>query len=150
MKKLFILLMLFVITISFSCYDNLLTGEDNSKPGINLSQGSTTYFSGVGNYLFGNFSVNSSSSAITFTIKNTGNSELLISGIDINNTADFSINLTETDLTIPALEITTFTITFDPIILINYSKWLSFCQHKHIFNFCIKPLMWRGARRNGY
>lgn len=89
-----------------------------SAPEFDLFQGATAIASGSGNYNFGSIATGASSSAVTFTIENTGNLDLSLTGSPIvaisGNTADFTINQTSTTATVASSASTTFTITFNP------------------------------------
>jgi hypothetical protein len=91
-----------------------------AAPEINIKQG-TTYIASGDTYNFGNVQNSTSSGPITFTIENTGDyalnltgspSKIILSGADASQ---FSINETSTSATVPATGgITTFTVTFNP------------------------------------
>jgi subtilisin-like proprotein convertase family protein len=87
-------------------------------PEINVKQGSTNYLNGSGSYSFGSVNTSSSSSAVTFTIENTGTANLSLSGTPkvaiSGHTSDFTINQTSTAATVAGSGTTTFTVTFNP------------------------------------
>jgi hypothetical protein len=95
--------------ISWSCY---------SAPEINLKQSSTNLVSGSGSYSFGTETVGNTSSAVTFTIENTGTATLNLTGTPkvaiSGHTSDFTIDQTSTSATVSASGSTTFTVTFSP------------------------------------
>ena len=92
----------------------------NPSPEIIILQNSTHIPSGSGEFDFGILGVGKSSDEVTFTIKNLGNTYLILSGTPtkIVKTGDdissFTINQTSTKLAIPPEGSTTFTITFNP------------------------------------
>jgi subtilisin-like proprotein convertase family protein len=87
-------------------------------PEMNVVQGATNIADGSGSYSFGSINQGASSSAITFTIQNTGSASLSLSGTPIvaisGHTTDFTINQTSTAASVAAAGSTTFTITFSP------------------------------------
>ncbi len=97
-----------------------LTGIGNAVavPEINLKQNTTSIASG-GNFNFGAFLVNQSSSNITFTIENTGDAPLNLTGIPKigkNGTHANDFTITETlPTTVNAGSSATFTIGFTPL-----------------------------------
>jgi hypothetical protein len=70
----------------------------------------------VGTAAFGSVVVGSSSTAQSYTIRNTGVDDLEISGITVGGTDDdqFTVDLTGLDTTLATNETTTFTVTFSP------------------------------------
>lgn len=86
-------------------------------PEINIKQSTTSYASGS-TYAFGNQIASTSSSATTFTIENTGNASLNLSGSPLvavtGNTSEFTVDQTSTAATVAALGTTSFTVTFNP------------------------------------
>ena len=88
------------------------------SPEINVKQGAANLASGSGNYSFGTITQGNSSSAITFTVENTGSASLSLSGTPkvaiSGHTSDFTIDQTATSSTVSAAGSTTFTITFNP------------------------------------
>ncbi|OJJ15873.1 hypothetical protein BKI52_36755 [marine bacterium AO1-C] len=87
-------------------------------PVMSVTQGTTTLASGTGNYSFGNVDVNQSSSAITFTIANSGGVDLLLNGSPIvalsgANSSEFTVTQ-PTGATVAANSNTTFQIVFTP------------------------------------
>lgn len=87
-------------------------------PEINLKQGSTNIPSG-GSFGFGTIVTGSSSAVTTFTIENTGNANLNLTGTPIvvlggTNQDQFSVNQTATTTPVAGGSNTTFTITFSP------------------------------------
>ena len=115
-QKLFAINLLLVLVI-FS------GGCDDDKPKnalISVYQGNTKIENTVGVYDFGYFNSVTTPSEITFTIKNDGNSDLLLIGtpkIEIigTNSNCFVINDTATSSSIVPDVSTTFTIKFDPV-----------------------------------
>lgn len=88
-------------------------------PLMSVLQAATPIASSTGSYDFGNQQVSTSSSAVTFTVKNTGTATLNLSGspkIAISgHTTDFTINETATTSAVAASGgTTTYTITFNP------------------------------------
>lgn len=93
------------------------TGISATNPEINLKQSSTTIASG-GSYSYGSVNVGSSSGAVTFTIENTGNATLNLTGSPIvaksgTNNGDFTI-VQPASSTVAAGSSTTFTVNFTP------------------------------------
>ncbi|MCB1157941.1 MAG: choice-of-anchor D domain-containing protein [Leptospiraceae bacterium] len=87
-------------------------------PEINLVQGSTNLVSGTSYYDFGNQGNASSSEVITFTIQNTGNTDLVLSGSPVlsfsgANSSDFSI-ISQASSPVAASSNTTFSLQFTP------------------------------------
>lgn len=82
-------------------------------PEINIKQGSTNLPSGSGSYDFGSLDQGVSSSAVVFTIENSGTADLSISGVASNN-GQFSVNSASMDSTVAVAGTTTFTVTFTP------------------------------------
>lgn len=86
-------------------------------PEINIKQSTTSYISGS-TYAFGNQIATTSSSVTTFTIENTGNATLNLSGspkVAISgNTSEFTVDQTSTASTVAASATTSFTVTFNP------------------------------------
>jgi endo-1,4-beta-D-glucanase Y len=94
-----------------------LTGT-GTAPEINVKAAATSIASG-GSHDFGSVVSGSSGSAVTFTIENTGNMNLTLSGtpkvaISGTNTADFTIVQTGVTSPVAGAGTTTFTITFSP------------------------------------
>ena len=87
-------------------------------PEINIKQATTSYAT-ASTYAFGNQVSGTSSSTTTFTIENTGNATLNLSGtpkiaISGTNASEFTIDQTLTNSTVTAASTTTFTVTFSP------------------------------------
>jgi hypothetical protein len=86
-------------------------------PEINIKQSTTSYAS-ASTYAFVNQVSGTSSSATTFTIENTGNATLNLSGSPIvaisGNTSEFTVDQTSTASTVATSGSTTFTVTFNP------------------------------------
>ncbi|MEY3199706.1 MAG: hypothetical protein RJA13_1664 [Bacteroidota bacterium] len=87
-------------------------------PEINIKQSTTTYLT-ASTYAFGNQASGTSSSTSTFTVENTGNATLNLSGspkvaISGTNASEFTIDETSTASTVAASGTTTFTVTFSP------------------------------------
>lgn len=115
-------------------YTISLTGTGlASASEINVKQGSTNLDSGSGSYGFGSLATGASSSAITFTIENSGNANLLLTGTPLvaisGNTADFTINQTSTLATIAPAGSTAFTITFNPTVAGGRSATISIANN---------------------
>ncbi len=96
------------------------TGTPTPVPDIYVEVGGTYYASGSG-YNFGPVSLGFSSAAITFTIRNTGQAGLALTGAPIVATggadaSDFTVS-GPAGATIPAGAIDTFTVTFTPTSL---------------------------------
>ncbi|MCU0417774.1 MAG: glycosyl hydrolase family 8 [Cytophagaceae bacterium] len=93
------------------------TAISPAAPEINVRQNTTTLISGTGTYTFTPaVAVGSSSATVTFTIENTGNAVLNLTGspvVQITGT-EFIVNQTTTGTSVPAAASTTFTITFTP------------------------------------
>ncbi|MFY8187751.1 MAG: choice-of-anchor D domain-containing protein [Flavobacterium sp.] len=89
------------------------------EPQIAVSQGASNIPSGSGNYNFGNQLVNSSSSAVSFTISNDGDADLTLGTIALSgaNANQFSINIASTSATVSPSGSTTFAISFLPTSL---------------------------------
>ncbi len=92
-----------------------------TAPEINVKQSATNLTSGSGTYTYSpSVNVGSSSSAVTFTIENTGDAVLNLDGtpnkIAISgHTSDFTINQTSTSATVAITNgTTTFTVAFNP------------------------------------
>lgn len=91
-----------------------------TAPEINIKQNTTNLTSGTGTYTFSpSVNVGSSSSAVTFTVENTGSATLNLSGTPrvaiSGHTSDFTIDQTSTTATVAATTgTTTFTVTFNP------------------------------------
>ncbi|MFY7883904.1 MAG: beta strand repeat-containing protein, partial [Dolichospermum sp.] len=106
------------------------TGQAALAPEINIKQNTTDIASG-GTYAFGNQISQTSSSAITFTIENTGNGDLTLTGsplkiaISGTNAAEFSINETATSSTVASNGTTTFTVTFNPATVASKTALLT-------------------------
>jgi hypothetical protein len=87
------------------------------SPEINIKQSTTSYAS-ASTYAFVNQVSGTSSSATTFTIENTGNATLNLSGSPIvaisGNTSEFTVDQTSTASTVATSGSTTFTVTFNP------------------------------------
>ncbi len=99
--------------------DNIfLSGTVQSVPEINVKQGVTNILSSTGSYSFGTIVIGNSSSAITFTVENTGSATLSLSGTPrvaiSGHTSDFTIDQTATTASVSAAGSTTFTVTFNP------------------------------------
>ncbi|MFN8416094.1 MAG: glycosyl hydrolase family 8 [Cytophagaceae bacterium] len=88
-----------------------------AAPEINVKVGITSIASGTGTFTFTpSVAVGSSSAAILFTVENTGNAALNLTGtpkIQITGT-EFVVNQTTTAASVPAASTTTFTVTFTP------------------------------------
>jgi hypothetical protein len=88
-----------------------------STPEINIKESTTSYAS-ASTYAFVNQVSGTSSSATTFTIENTGNATLNLSGSPIvaisGNTSEFTVDQTSTASTVATSGSTTFTVTFNP------------------------------------
>ncbi|OQX06173.1 MAG: hypothetical protein BWK80_51170 [Desulfobacteraceae bacterium IS3] len=104
----------------YYCGSSTVTNIDcqpGGPPEINLKQGATNIAS-AGSHDFGNVAVGSSSGAITFTVENTGSSNLTLSGspdkVGITGSTDFSVNQTLTSTPVAGAASTTFTVTFTP------------------------------------
>jgi hypothetical protein len=87
-------------------------------PEINIKQSSTSYAT-ASTYAFGNQISGTSSSATAFTIENTGNATLNLTGtpkiaISGSNSSEFTIDQTSTTTTVAASGTTSFTVTFSP------------------------------------
>ncbi len=81
-------------------------------PAATVKQGATTYPSGGTAYVFGTaVALGSSSSAVTFTIQNTGSATLNLSGFTASG--DFNASA-PVSTTLAASASTTFTVTFTP------------------------------------
>ena len=98
--------------------DISITANGTTAPEINIKQ-SATNIATAGTYAFGNQISGTSSSATTFTIENTGNAALNLTGtpkiaISGTNASEFTIDQTATTATVAAAGTTTFTITFSP------------------------------------
>ncbi|MFN6945291.1 MAG: beta strand repeat-containing protein [Cytophagaceae bacterium] len=91
------------------------TGSSVAVPNISVSSGATAIPSS-GSYSFGSISHGTSSSAVSFTISNSGTANLTISGISLAgaNSGDFNLNQGSTSTTIAAGASTTFTVAFTP------------------------------------
>jgi hypothetical protein len=97
----------------------LYNATDVFDPMMVLMQGSDYIDFSSGEYNFGDIVDGQSSSAITFTIKNSGDADLTLSGspkVDVSGTdaSQFSVNETSTSTPITEGNTTTFTITFSP------------------------------------
>jgi hypothetical protein len=88
---------------------------DLDEPEINIKQGMTNIPSGTGSYKFGSVNVGASSSTITFTIKNTGVADLIVSSIQKlgANPGDFTVTQPISSTVTPGGS-TTFTVRFTP------------------------------------
>lgn len=101
--------------------------DDNSgntpSPEIMLVVGSTEIASGSSTYNFDNIPVSTSSSAIEFTIHNTGNATLTISvvGLTGGDTGMFTIDQSALSTSLNTGAYSSFTITFSPTAQTNYS-----------------------------
>jgi hypothetical protein len=89
-----------------------------AAPEINIKQATTSYAT-ASTFAFGNQVSGTSSTATTFTIENTGNAALNLSGspkvaISGTNASEFTINQTSTASTVTSASTTTFTVTFSP------------------------------------
>ncbi|MGY3089538.1 hypothetical protein ACVWYF_002586 [Hymenobacter sp. UYAg731] len=93
-----------------AAYTVNLTGT-GTAPSLAVTQGSTSYPSGGAAYGFGNQTLNTSSSAVVFTLTNSGNSALAISGIVA--AGDFAISGT-VPTTVAAGGTATVSATFTP------------------------------------
>ncbi|MFY0482348.1 InlB B-repeat-containing protein [Flavobacterium sp. PLA-1-15] len=96
---------------------------------INIRQGATDIASN-GTYAFGNQVVTTSSTAITFTIQNTGGVVLNLSGtprvaITGSNASEFTINQATLPATVAPNSSETFTVTFTPTSLGGKTALLS-------------------------
>jgi hypothetical protein len=94
------------------------TGTPVPVPEINVKAGSTSIAS-AGSFDFGSSDVGTATSAITFTIENSGTAGLNLSGtpriaISGANASDFTIDSTALSAPIAASGTTSFTITFNP------------------------------------
>lgn len=108
-----------------------LTVNALPAPEINIKQGSTNVASG-GSYNFGNQLVGNATSAVTFTIENTGNANLVLSGSPIvanSNTTDFTVNQTTTSTPVSGPGSTTFTVVFTPSGLGSKTATLSIANN---------------------
>lgn len=90
-------------------------------PEINVKQSTNDIASG-GSFDFGSVSTNSATSAIVFTIENTGNEVLNLTGNPIvvvggTHAADFTITTQPAGNTIAAAGSANFTVTFDPSVI---------------------------------
>ncbi|HRI46683.1 MAG TPA: choice-of-anchor D domain-containing protein [Ignavibacteriaceae bacterium] len=88
------------------------------QPEINVKVVDENYLN-ESTYAFGNQVSGTSSSVITFTIENLGTKELSLTGTPIvevtgTNAADFSVDVSSTNATVPISDNTTFTVTFSP------------------------------------
>ncbi|OYQ38086.1 hypothetical protein CHU92_06620 [Flavobacterium cyanobacteriorum] len=104
-----------------------------AQPEIDITQGATAIAT-AGTYAFGSQVVSTSSSAITFTISNTGVAPLSLSGtpkvaISGTNVSEFSVNESATSATVAASGTTTFTVTFAPTSLGSKSAQLSIANN---------------------
>ncbi|HNW88503.1 MAG TPA: choice-of-anchor D domain-containing protein, partial [Bacteroidales bacterium] len=91
----------------------------NPLPEINIQSSSFDYFTNS-TYSFGNVTSGYYSSAIVFTIQNTGTADLNLTGtpkvvLSGTNASEFIINESMTTTPVTAGSTTTFTITFSPI-----------------------------------
>ncbi|HAS39923.1 MAG TPA: hypothetical protein DCS93_05560, partial [Microscillaceae bacterium] len=87
-------------------------------PVMAVSQGTTALVSGTGNYNFGNVDVNQNSTAVTFTIANSGGADLQLNGNPIvaisgANSGEFMVTQ-PTGATVAANGNTTFQVVFTP------------------------------------
>lgn len=88
-------------------------------PEINVKRGPTNINSGSGSYNFGNVDIDSSSSAVIFTIENLGDAVLNLTGspekvqISGSNSSMFTVN-TQPSSPVPPSSSTTFSIIFTP------------------------------------
>ncbi len=111
-----ILFLFFVATISFISCD----GEEKLTAKMIVKQFKDVLANETGIYDFGNVHIGTSSAAITFTIENTGDGNLLLTGTPDKVIADggdagmFTINETYTNSPVEKNGATTFTITFTP------------------------------------
>lgn len=113
-------------------------------PEMNVVQGATNIADGSGSYSFGSINQGASSSAITFTIQNTGSASLSLSGTPIvaisGHTTDFTINQTSTAASVAAAGTTTFTITFNPTTTGTRSAAISIANNdadENPYNFTV-------------
>ncbi len=94
------------------------TGTAAATAEMNVKQ-NTTNIADAGSFSFGNVNMLSSSGILTFTIENTGDANLTLSGtpkilISGTHAADFAVVQTSTLSTVTAGSSTTFTINFTP------------------------------------
>lgn len=105
-------------SLSLTSLFTLASAENPSHPEINITQNSSSIASGA-SYDFGKLTTSTSSSAITFTIENSGTADLNIAGspkivLAGTNSGDYILNTSSMSSTIAASGNTTFTITFTP------------------------------------
>ena len=107
------------------------TGLAPATPNINLQESGADF---SGTYDFGSHVSGSSSSAVTFTIQNTGTASLSLTGspkvvISGANSSEFSVNQSSTSASVAASGFTTFTITFVPTSLGSKSASISIASN---------------------
>jgi len=90
------------------------------QPDINVKQNTTNLPDGSGVYNYGEVDENTSTSAITFTIENTGNADLIINDVSIDDTTNFTLT-DNTSSPVIGGDSTSFDITFNPQSYGNYS-----------------------------
>ncbi len=96
-------------------YTFTVNGEATAapEPEINIKKGSITINNGAQGHDFGSVIVGSSSSAVSFTVENSGSADLIITGVS-DNSDQFSVNTDGVDYSLAPGETTVLTVTFSP------------------------------------
>ncbi len=99
-------------------------GDPPPASDIHIMQGSTDIPNSTGSYDFGYTEVMTSSAPVTFTIKNTGNADLYVADI-YSSASDFMVNKPTTPFFLSAGVNITFSVTFQPSVVGNYSETIT-------------------------
>ena len=99
-------------------------GDPPPAPDIHVMQGAVDIPNGTGSYDYGYTEVMASSSPVTFTIKNTGTTDLYVADI-YSSAGEFVVNKPTTPFFLSAGAGTTFSVTFQPSVEGNYSETIT-------------------------
>jgi hypothetical protein len=114
-------------TNQFRIDDVKLTGTAAAAPEINVKQSATNIADGSGSYSFGSQTISTTSSAVTFTVENTGTAALTVGTVSFSggNASDFNVTA-QPGSSVAASGTTTFTVTFTPGAIGSRSTTLTF------------------------
>ncbi len=93
-------------------------------PEISVRQGTSDIPSGTQGYDFGDILIGSSSSPITFTIENTGDADLEITDVSIDDSVNFTLT-DDTSSPISPTGTTSFDVTFNPSAIDSYNATIT-------------------------